>query len=270
MNTRSHTLFRKLLLAVAALAVPAAVVATVALANDRPQANPDPVTFSGGGFQEVAIHNPGSATAQWDISIGSGASTFRLAGSTSSCVHVNPGATCKVRVQYGPSGAAEDRGTLLVRDKLVRSNSLSVDLIGHPGSGGGGGGGGGSGPNCTMHVARNQKLVNGSTKKPYQVALLQNEDGTVSATASGKTKSGKSISLNRASSSATAGNGVVLKLGLGKSSEKRIRSELAAGRKPKMVLRGQCKGANGVTVETATLHLKGGKGKTLIADAKAK
>jgi hypothetical protein len=71
----------------------------------------------------------------------------------------------------------------------VRSNSLAIDLIGHPGSGGGGGDGGGNRPNCTMHTARNQKLVNGGTKKPYHVALLQNEDGTVSASASGKTKS---------------------------------------------------------------------------------
>jgi hypothetical protein len=257
-------------LVLVALAAPAAIAAAVALANDRPQASPNPVTFSGAGFQEVTIHNPGSATAQWDISISAGASAFRLAGSTSSCVHVNAGASCMVRVQYGPSGAAEDRGTLLVRDRLVRSNSLPVDLIGHPGSGGSGGGGGGNGPNCTMHAARNQKLVNGGTKKPYQVALLQNEDGTVSASASGKTKSGKSISLKRASSAATAGNGVVLKLKLGKSSERRIRSELALGRKPKMALRGQCKGTSGVTVETATLHFKSGKGKTLIADAKAR
>jgi opacity protein-like surface antigen len=267
MNSRAHTPFRRFLLVIVALAVSAAVVATVALANDRPEASPNPVTFSGAGFQEVTIHNPSSATAQWQVSISAGASTFRLAGSTSSCVHVNPGASCRVRVQYAPSGAAEDRGTLLVRDRLVRSNSLNVDLIGHPGSGGGGGGGG-NGPNCTMHTARNQKLVKGSTKKPYQVAMLENEDGTVSASASGKTKGGKSMSLNSASSAATAGNGVVLKLKLGKASEKRIRSELAAGRKPKMKLRGQCKGTSGVTVETATLHFKAGKGKTLIADAK--
>src|SRR5512133_3137146 len=76
MNSRAHTSLRKFLLVLVALAAPAALAAAVALANDTPQASPNPVTFSGAGFQEVTIHNPGSATAQWDISISAGASAF--------------------------------------------------------------------------------------------------------------------------------------------------------------------------------------------------
>jgi hypothetical protein len=264
MNTRSHK--KHLVLGLTGIGGLAA--AGIALAAGGPQIAPNPIVFDHGArVKNVLIKNTGPA-ARYQLTIDQPGSAFKIID-PSNCGNVGPGRECKPRIGYTPSGASEDDATLQVRSRTGGSGANgSAQLIGRPSGGSGGGGGGsGSGPNCTMHVARNQKLVTGSTKNPYHVALLQNEDGTVSASASGKAK-GKSISLNGASSAATAGNGVVLKLKLGKSSERRIRKELAAGRKPKMTLRGQCKGTDGATVETATLHFKSGKAKTLIADAK--
>jgi hypothetical protein len=256
----------------------AALLATAAVAlASRAQVNPDPVTFSGASSQVVTISNPGPGDAHWAISLTAGAPHFKLKV-PSECSVVPSGQTCGVKVFYAPSGAAEDDGTLHIGDQLQRPNSRDVQLIGHP-SAGGGGGGGGNGPNCILHVARNQKLVKKQGRKtvrtPYSVSLTSSEDGTVSARAGGKTKSGKSISLNSVGSPDTAGNGVVMKMKLPPSSENRVRAELAAGRKPKMTLRGQCQGQNGTTVETAVIHFKKGKrgnGFTLplIADAKAR
>src|SRR5438874_38612 len=100
--------------AVAALLVVAAVV----FANARPQVSPDPVTFSGGGHQDVTITNPGPGDAHWDVSISAGAPHFRLDQSgLSQCRVVISGGNCRVRVLYASSGAAEDDGTLLIRDR---------------------------------------------------------------------------------------------------------------------------------------------------------
>lgn len=268
MNPRKH-IRKSLFVAVAGLLV----IAAAAFAS-RAQVNPDPVTFSGGGSKVVKISNPGPGDAHWNIAITAGAAHFRLKA-PSSCRVVPAGQGCAVKVLYGPSGAAEDDGTLRITDQLVRSNSRDVQLIGHPGSGGGGGGGG-NGPNCTLHVARHQKLVKRSGGKtvrtPYAVSLTSSEDGTVSARASGKTKAGKSISLDTVSSPDTAGNGVVMKMKLGRSSESRIRAELAAGRKPKMKLAGTCSDSNGATVENAVIHFsdaKSGKGFKLPLEADA-
>lgn len=275
MNPRTH--FKKLFL-VPPLIVGLLVLAAVALAA-RPQVTPDPVTFAGASSKVVKITNPGPGDAHWTISVSAGGAHFKLNQSgLSQCKVVPSGQSCGVKLFYAPSGAAEDDGTLRINDQLVHTNSSDVQLIGHP-SGSGGGGGGGNGPNCILHVGRNQKLVKkqgGKTvRTPYNVSLTSGEDGTVSARAGGKTKSGKSISLNSVSSPDTAGNGVVMKMKLPRSSENRIRAELAAGRTPKMTLRGQCEGQNGTTVERAVIHFKKGKhGKgfklPLIADAKAK
>jgi hypothetical protein len=257
----------------AAAVVGLLVIAAAAFAG-RAQVSPDPVTFTGSGSKVVKISNPGPGDAHWNITLGAGAPHFKLKA-PSSCRVVPAGQSCGVKVFYAPSGG-EDRGTLRILDQQVRPNSREVDLIGHPGSGGGGGGGGGNGPNCTLHVARHQKLVKhagGKTvRTPYAVSLTSSEDGTVSARAIGKTKAGKSISLDTVSSPDTAGNGVVMKMKLPRSSENRLRSELAAGRSPKMTLHGQCIGQNGTTTETAVIHFsdaKSGRGFKLPLEADA-
>jgi hypothetical protein len=259
MNPRTH--IRKFIFSAVAVAVAGAALAAIALASGRPEVSPNPVTFSKAGFLTVSIKNTGSADSRWQVSITAGAPQFKLKD-LGKCRLVHAAQRCAVKVGYSPSGNAEDRGTLQIRDQQSPQGNATVALIGHPGSGGGGGGGG-NGPNCTLHVGRHQKLVKragGKTvRTPYQVSLTQSEDGTVSAHASGKTKAGKSISLNSVSSLATAGNGVVMKMKLPRSSESRIRAELAAGRKPKMALAGTCTGANGSTVEHAVIHFSDGK-----------
>jgi hypothetical protein len=260
-------------LALAALLVAAAV----ALAA-RPQVSPDPVTFSGHSFQNITISNPGPGDAHWRISLSAGAPHFKLDPSgLSQCRVVPSGQSCKVRVSYGPSGAAEDDGTLRIDDQQVRPNSRDVQLIGHPGSGGPPAGGG-NGPDCTLHVGRHQKLVKRSSRKtvrsPFQVALLSSEDGTVSARASGKTAAGQSISLHSVSSPDSAGNGVVMKMKLGRSTESHFRADLAKGRKPKMTLTGTCSDSNGASAQHAVIHFSDARGKgfklPLEADARAR
>jgi hypothetical protein len=276
MNPRTH--ITKFVLSAVAVAVAGAALAAIAFASGRPQVTPNPVTFTGQSIKTVSIANTGSADSRWQVSVSAGAPRFRLIGSTTRCRLVHAAQRCAVKVGYSPSGNAEDRGTLRIRDQLSPQGNATVDLIGHPGSGGPPPGGG-NGPSCTLHVGRHQKLVKragGKTvRTPYQVSLTQSDDGTVSARATGKTKAGKSISLDSVSSPATAGNGVVMKMKLPRSSESRIRAELAAGRNPKMTLAGTCTGANGSTVEHAVIHFSDGKGGRgfklpLEADARAK
>ena len=221
---------------------------------------PNPVKFGGAGVKKVLVTNSGSREALYRVEVIPPSAPFKVPNARD-CSHVQPGGRCILKVSYSPSGAAEDRATLRVA--ASGQPVQQAELIGHPGSGGGGGGGGGNGPDCTLHVARHQKLVkkaHGKTvRTAYAVSLTSSEDGTVAAHAGGRTKAGKSISLKTASGPDTAGNGVVLKMKLPRSSESRIRSELAAGRSPKMSLSGQCIGQNGTTTETAVIHFSDGK-----------
>jgi opacity protein-like surface antigen len=268
MNPRKHIRKSLVLAAVGLLAIAAAAFAA------RAQVSPDPVTFTGGGTKIVKISNPGPGDARWNISVSAGAAHFKVKV-PSQCRVVPAGKGCVVRVLYAASGG-EDRGTLSIVDQIVRPNSRTVDLIGHPGSGGGGGGGGGNGPNCTLHVARHQKLVKkagGKTvRTPYKVSLTSSEDGTVAAQAVGKTARGKQIFLESANAQDTAGNGVVMTMKLGRKSENLIRAELAAGRSPKMTLTGGCSTPDSHSSVSAKLHFsdrKSGRGFKLPLEADA-
>jgi hypothetical protein len=247
MNSRPHI---KLLVVVAAVAL---VGAAVAVAEIRP----NPVIFGGASVKSVFIINQGSAKANYRISVDPPGSVFTV--SRSSCI-VAPHAKCEIRVRYAPSGKGEDKATL---NAVAGSDRQQAQLIGRSSGGGGGGGGGGNGPNCTLHVARHQKLVKragGKTvRTPYKVSLTSSEDGTVTAQAVGKTASGKQIFLENDNGNATAGNGVVLKLKLGRKSENLLRSELAAGRTPKMTLTASCSTNNGATPVSAKLRFSDGK-----------
>jgi hypothetical protein len=110
-------------------------------------------------------------------------------------------------------------------------------------------------PNCTMAAKRNQKIIrrvrhghkHRLKRTPFGAAVLQDEDGQVSAAAAGRTRAGDPISLTPASSGATAGNGVAMKLPLGRQSEKRILAAVRKGQVPKMLLTGTCEDSSGNT-----------------------
>jgi hypothetical protein len=262
MNPRTHTK----LFVVAAAAVLAG--AAVALAD----ISPNPVRFGGPSVKSVFITNTGSSSAAYRITIDP-PGAFDVA-SIGNCRVVRPHGRCEMRIRYKPSGQGEDRATL--RAQASGSPPQEAQLIGNPGGGGGGGGGGNGPKSCTLHVARHQKLVklaHGKTvRSPYQLSLTSSDDGTVTAQAVGKTKSGKQIFLENANAFDTAGNGVVLKLKLGRKSENLIRAELAAGRSPKMTLSASCSNDNGASPVGAKLHFsdaKGGKGFKLPLEADA-
>jgi hypothetical protein len=263
MNPRFHI---KLVVFSAAVLL---VVTAVALAD----ISPNPVKFGGAGAKTVLVTNTGSREALYRVNVIPSSAPFKVPNAKD-CSHVPAGGRCVLKVVYSPSGASEDRATLRV---AAPGSVQQADLIGRPGSGGGGGGGG-NGPQCTLHLARHQKLVksaHGKTvRSPFQVALLSSEDGTVSARASGKTAAGKSISLQSVSSPDSAGNGVVMKMKLGRSSESRIRAELAKGHKPKMTLTGTCSDSNGASAQHAVIHFSDARGKgfklPLEADARAR
>ncbi len=262
MNSRLHI---KLFVFTAAVVL---VGAAVALA----EISPNPVKFSGAGVKTVVITNTSARTAIYKVSIVPSSAPFHVPNAKD-CSHVQPNGRCVLRVSYSPSGAAQDRATLRV---LATGQPVQqADLIGKPGSGGGGGGGG-NGPNCTLHVARHQKLVkhaHGKTvRSPYAVSLTSSEDGQVTAQAVGKTAKGKTIFLENANAVDTAGNGVVLKLKLGRKSENLIRSDLAAGHSPKMTLSASCSTDAGATPVSAKIHFsdaKHGKGFKLPLEADA-
>jgi hypothetical protein len=261
MNSRPHI---KFLVLVAALAVFGAAVA-VAVAEIKP----NPIRFGGAGVKSVLIVNRGSTPANYRLSVDPPGSVFAL---NRTVCNAPPHGKCEVRVRYTPSGHGQDKATL---NAVANSDRQSAQLIGGSG-GGGGGGGGGNGPNCTLHVARHQKLVKlagGKTvRRPYKVSLTSSEDGTVTAQAVGKTASGKQIFLNNDNANATAGNGVILKLKLGRKSENLLRSELRAGRTPKMTLSASCSTNNGATPVSARLRFsdaKKGKGFKLPLEADA-
>jgi hypothetical protein len=234
MNSRPHI---KFLVLVAALAVFGAAVA-VAVAEIKP----NPIRFGGAGVKSVLIVNRGSTPANYRLSVDPPGSVFAL---NRTVCNAPPHGKCEVRVRYTPSGHGQDKATL---NAVANSDRQSAQLIGGSG-GGGGGGGGGNGPNCTLHVARHQKLVKlagGKTvRRPYKVSLTSSE---------------------------TAGNGVILKLKLGRKSENLLRSELRAGRTPKMTLSASCSTNNGATPVSARLRFsdaKKGKGFKLPLEADA-
>jgi hypothetical protein len=110
-------------------------------------------------------------------------------------------------------------------------------------------------------------------RSPYAVSLTSSDDGQVTAQAVGKTSKGKQIFLENANAFDTAGNGVVLKLKLGRKSENLIRAELAAGRPVTMTLSGSCSNDNGARQVSAKLHFsdaKKGKGFKLPLEADAR
>jgi len=247
MNSRPHI---KLFAFVSVLALVGAAVAAAEI-------TPNPVRFGGASVKSVFIVNRGSTKALYRISIDPPRSVFTV--NRASCA-VAPHGKCEIRVRYSPSGQSEDRATL---HAVAPSDRQDAQLIGHSGSGGGGGGTGNGPKSCTLHVARHQKLVkrvHGKTvRSPYQVSLMSSDDGTVTAQAVGKTASGKQIFLENANSFDTAGNGVVLKLKLGRGSENLLRVELAAGRSPTMTLSASCSNDNGTTPVGAKLHFSDGK-----------
>jgi hypothetical protein len=247
MNSRPHI---KLFVIAAALVLIGAAVAAAEI-------TPNPVRFGGASVKSVFIINRGSAKAVYRISVDPPGSIFTVNRST--CI-VAGHEKCEIRVRYSPSGKGQDKATLRA---VAGSDRQEAQLIGGSGGGGGGGGGGGNGPNCTLHVARHQKLVKtagGKTvRTPYKVSLTSSEDGTVTAQAAGKTAKGKQIFLENDNATVTAGNGVVLKLKLGRKSENLIRSELAAGRTPKMTLAASCSTNNGATPVSAKLRFSDGK-----------
>jgi hypothetical protein len=260
MNSRPHI---KLVVFVAAVVLVGAAVAVAEI-------KPNPVAFSGAGVKSVFIFNQGSGPANYRISVDPPGSVFEV--NRSSC-NVPPHGKCEVRVRYTPSGQGQDKATLRA---VAGSDRQEAQLIGRSSSGGGGGGGGGNGPNCTLHVARHQKLVKKAGGKivrtPYKVSLTSSEDGTVTAQAVGKTASGKQIFLENDNATVTAGNGVVLKLKLGRKSENLIRRELAAGRAPGMTLTASCSTPDSATPVSAKLHFsdaKSGKGFKLPLEADA-
>jgi hypothetical protein len=248
MNSRPHI---KLLVVAAALALAGAAVAAAEI-------KPNPIRFGSLRVKSVFIFNRGSTPASYRISVDPPGSVFRPNRPT---CPAPPHGKCELRVRYTPSGHGQDKATL---NAVSGSDRQSAQLIGGSGSGGGGGGGGGNGPDCTLHVARHQKLVKLSGGKtvrtPYKVSLTSSEDGTVTAQAVGKTASGKQIFLENANANATAGNGVVLSLKLGRKTENLLRSELRAGRTPKMTLSASCSGQDqSVTPVSAKLRFSDGK-----------
>jgi hypothetical protein len=260
MNSRPHI---KLFAFVAALALVGAAVAAAEI-------SPNPVRFGGASIKSVFITNRGSTNELYRISVDPPGSVFTVNHSTCKAL---PHGKCEIRVRYTPSGQGQDRATL---HAVAGSDRQDAQLIGSSGGGGGGGGGGNGPKSCTLHVARHQKLVklvHGKTvRSPYQVSLTSSDDGTVTAQAAGKTASGKQIFLENANSFDTAGNGVVLKLKLGRKSENLLRAELAAGRSPTMKLSGSCSNDNGATPVGAKLHFsdaKHGKGFKLPLEADA-
>jgi len=261
MNSRPH--FKLVVSATALLLVGAAVAAA--------EIKPNPIIFGGASVKSVFILNQGSAKADYRISVDPPGSVFTV--NRGSCI-VAPHARCEIRVRYSPTGQGEDKATL---NAVAGSDRQAAQLIGRTGGGGGGGGGGGNGPNCTLHVARHQKLVKragGKTvRTPYKVSLTSSEDGTVAVQAVGKTARGKQIFLESANAIDTAGNGVVMSMKLNRKNENLLRSELKAGRTPKMTLTGGCATADSHTTVTAKLKFsdgKRGKGFKLPLEADAK
>jgi hypothetical protein len=248
MNSRRHI---KLIVFATAVVLAGAAVA---LADIRP----NPVRFGGPSIKSVLITNPGTRGGSYRITVDPPGSVFTVNRGT--CV-LPPHGKCAVRVRYSPSGKGQDRATL--RATAPDAPPQTAQLIGRSSAGGGGGGGGGKGPNCTLHIARHQKLVKtagGKTvRTPYRVSLTSSEDGTVTAQAAGKTATGKTIFLQNDNATDTAGNGVVLSLKLGRKSEGLIRSELSAGRTPKMTLAASCSTNDGATPVSAKLRFSDGK-----------
>jgi hypothetical protein len=253
------------------LVVWAAAVLLVGAAAAFAEIQPNPIRFGSATVKSVFVFNRGSTPANYRLTVDPPGSVFTLNRPT---CNIPPHGKCEVRVRYSPSGQANDNATL---NAVSGSDRQQAQLIGRSSSGGGGGGGGGNGPNCTLHVARHQKLVKrkgGKTvRTPYKVSLTSSEDGNVVAQAVGKTAKGKQIFLESANAINTAGNGVVMSMKLNRKNENLLRAELKAGRTPKMTLTGGCATPDSHTTVTAKLKFsdgKKGKGFKLPLEADAK
>jgi hypothetical protein len=211
---------------------------------------PDPVTFQGSGGQLVRIRNTSHTNMRLKVSVTQGFQQFSLQAGSDQCAKVlNPGEFCTIGVRYSNSGLSEDRGTLRAQDTLQIARHAELQLIGNRGQ---------ApprdtrAPNCTLAARRNQKLIklvrrrrNGrfvtvKVRTPFNVSLLSNEDGTVSASATGKDSKNRTIKLKSASAPASAGHGVVLKLKLETPSEGRTLADVRNNSVPKLTFRGAC------------------------------
>jgi hypothetical protein len=212
---------------------------------------PSPVAFgavapNSGKTLHVTIANTASGEAKPRVFISSGTSQFRIEeGDPFTCPPLHHGQRCIFHVIYHPSNASQDTGTLRAIDTLRPTNRATVSLTGHravihP-------------PSCTMAMKRHQKMIRQVTKRgkrvlkrtPFALSLTQNQDGRVSASASGKTNSGEVISLQPDDNVASAGNGVQLRLPLKTKSEQRIIAEVKKNLVPQMTLTGTCQNSDG-------------------------
>ena len=221
---------------------------------------------------------PCNAASVYDsATVTSGNAQFKIKeGSTVTCPRIHHGQRCIVHVTYHPSSASQDSGTIRAADKLRFNNRATAQLTGHrtvphP-------------PNCIMAMKRHQKIIkqikkNGKKvlkRTPFALSLTQSQDGRVSAIASGKDDLGQAIGLEPADKSATAGNGVQLKLKLKKKSEQRIIAEIKRNLVPQMTLTGTCQNSDGDARQVGAVirftDSKPGKafGFPLIADATPK
>jgi hypothetical protein len=211
---------------------------------------PDPVTFPGSGGQLVRIRNTSNTNMRLRVSVTQGFQQFSLPTGQGQCDKIlNPGEFCALEVRYANSGLSEDRGTLRAQDTLQIARHAEVQLIGNRGQAAPRDT---TAPNCTLAASRNQKLIklvrrrrNGrfvtvKVRTPFNASLLSNEDGTVSASATGKDSKNRTIKLKSASAPASAGHGVVLRLKLETLSEGRILADVRKNHVPKLTFRGAC------------------------------
>jgi P pilus assembly chaperone PapD len=211
---------------------------------------PDPVTFQGSGGQLVRIRNTSNTNMRLQVSVTQGFQQFSLQAGNDQCVKVlNPGEFCTIGVRYTNSGLSEDHGTLRAQDTLQVARRAEVQLIGNRGQAPPRDT---TAPNCTLAAKRNQKLiklvrrrsgrrvVTVKVRTPFNVSLLSSEDGTVSASATGKDSKNRTIKLKAVSAAASAGHGVVLKLKLESQSENRILADVRKNLVPKLTFSGAC------------------------------
>ena len=215
---------------------------------------PDPVTFQGSGGQLVRIRNTSNTSMRLRVTVSSGFQQFSVESGSDCSQTLSPNEFCTVRVRYANSGLSEDHGTLRAQDTLQVARRGEVQLIGNRGNTPPADR---TAPNCALAARRNQKLIRlvrhrrgrrivvTTERDPFAVALLSSEDGTVSATATGKDSKNRSIKLKAVTAPASAGHGVVLKLKLEAQSEARILADVRKNLRPKLTFSGVCRDRSG-------------------------
>jgi hypothetical protein len=233
--------------AAAAFLVPAAGAAAAPFTVDP---IPIPLSAATGASSHMQIIITNNLSRQVDINliVLPGGEAFSTS-SDKACSHVPPNGRCDVTVFYTATNQAEDHGTLRVGGPSAGGASIEVPLIGNRA-----GGSGDTTPptSCILAAKRNQKLIvlvrrhRGrrtvvvKQRNRFNVGVTSNEDGTVSALASGKDSNRKAISLKVASSPATARHGVALRLRLDAVSEGRVLADIRRNLQPKMTLTANC------------------------------